>query len=125
MSTASTVVDGQGATSPSPGSPTPKDVQPQLPVALSKRRRYLMLTLFCLAEFLDSFMASGLFPAINDLQKHLHIKPAETTWAFAAYSATFSAFLLISGRVSDVYSSSESHARTFERCQPPIKRLHD
>jgi MFS family permease len=63
-----------------------------------------MLTLFCLGEFMDAFIASCLFPAINALREHLHLKPTEVTWAFGAYTATFAAFLLISGRVSDVYS---------------------
>ena len=76
---------------------------------ISKRRRYFMLALFCAAEFMDAFIASGLFPAINDIQNHLHVKPAEVTWAFAAYSATFSAFLLISGRVADIYSARKSY----------------
>lgn len=101
MSSASTVNDGQSAT----GVSADVSKAPSPATLVSKQRRYLMLTLFCLAEFFDSFMASGLFPAINDIQIHLNVAPAETTWAFAAYSATFSAFLLISGRVSDVYSS--------------------
>lgn len=74
---------------------------------ISKGRLHLMLALFCAAEFMDSFIGSALFPAINDIQSHLNVKPAEVTWAFAAYSATFSAFLLISGRVSDIYSARE------------------
>lgn len=79
-------------------------VRPQL----SNGRRYFMLTLFCLGEFMDSFIASCLFPAINDIQSALDLKPTEISWTFAAYSTTFSAFLLISGRVSDIYSSRES-----------------
>lgn len=66
-----------------------------------------MLFLFCFAEFMDAFMGSALFPAIDVLIKDLKIKPAEVTWAFAAYSATFAAFLLVSGRIADIYSASE------------------
>jgi MFS family permease len=43
------------------------------------------------------------------------------TWTFAAYSATLSAFPLISGRVSDVYSArplSRSAKRATLRCPP-------
>jgi len=64
-----------------------------------------MLFLFCFAEFMDSFIGSALYPAIRAIQGDLKVGDAEITWAFAAYSATFSAFLLISGRVSDVYSA--------------------
>ncbi|KAF8308262.1 MFS general substrate transporter, partial [Clavulina sp. PMI_390] len=71
----------------------------------SQGRKYLMLFLFCFAEFMDSFIGSALYPAINVLETDLKVGPAEVTWSFAAYSATFAAFLLISGRVSDVYSA--------------------
>lgn len=73
-------------------------------------RKYLMLFLFCFAEFMDSFIGSALYPAIRVIEEDLHVGPAEITWAFAAYSSTFAAFLLISGRLSDVYSASESVA---------------
>jgi len=68
-------------------------------------RKHFMLFLFCFAEFMDSFIGSALYPAIRAIQGDLNVGDAEITWAFAAYSATFSAFLLISGRVSDVYSA--------------------
>lgn len=70
-----------------------------------------MLFLFCFAEFMDAFMGSALFPAIDVLIKDLKIQSAEVTWAFAAYSATFAAFLLVSGRIADIYSASESPPR--------------
>jgi MFS family permease len=72
---------------------------------LTRAHKHLLLWLFCGAEFMDAFIASALFPAINVLEKDLHISDANITWAFSAYSATFAAFLLISGRVADVYSA--------------------
>jgi MFS family permease len=66
-----------------------------------------MLFLFCLAGGMDAFILSALFPAVNALEQDLHVDNSRITWTFAAYSATFSAFLLISGRVSDVYSASK------------------
>lgn len=77
--------------------------QPQL----SALRKNCMLFLFCFAEFMDAFIASALFPAIPRLEEVLHVDQALIAWAFAAYSCTFSAFLLISGRFSDVYSASK------------------
>jgi MFS family permease len=79
-------------------------VRPQV----SNGRKWLMLFLFCLAEGMDAFILAALFPAINVLQQDLNVGPSQITWAFAAYSATFSAFLLISGRIADVYSARKS-----------------
>ena len=78
-------------------------VQPKL----GDLRRYSMLALFCAASYLDSLFASCLFPALNDIQARFNLKPTEVAWVFGAYSASFSAFLLISGRVSDTYNSSK------------------
>jgi len=74
---------------------------------LRRAHKHLLLWLFCGAEFMDAFIASALFPAINVLEKDLDISDSDITWAFSAYSATFAAFLLISGRVADVYSARE------------------
>ncbi|KAI0043880.1 MFS general substrate transporter [Auriscalpium vulgare] len=72
---------------------------------LSKLHKGTLLMLFCLAEFMDAFVASALFPAIPAMERSLNIKTNEIVWVFSAYSATFAAFLLISGRVSDIYSA--------------------
>ncbi|KAI0049700.1 MFS general substrate transporter [Auriscalpium vulgare] len=75
---------------------------------LGKWRRLSLLFLWCLAEFMDSFVASAIFPAIPAQERALGISPTEITWVFSAYGATFSAFLLISGRISDIYSAKWS-----------------
>lgn len=85
----------------------PTDNGAHLRTNVGKARKYTMLFLFCFAEFMDSFIGSALYPAIRAIQQDLNVDAAEITWAFAAYSATFSAFLLISGRLSDVYSARE------------------
>ncbi|KAI0042429.1 MFS general substrate transporter [Auriscalpium vulgare] len=72
---------------------------------LGKVKKGFLLALFCLAEFMDAFVGSALFPAIVAVEDGLDIAPNEITWVFSAYSATFAAFLLISGRVADIYSS--------------------
>ncbi|KAF8305923.1 MFS general substrate transporter [Clavulina sp. PMI_390] len=66
-----------------------------------------MLAIFCFAEFNDAFSVSCLFPAITPLSASLHpaLEATEVSWVFSAYSATFAAFLLISGRISDIYNS--------------------
>jgi MFS family permease len=83
----------------------PTNNNPYIRTYVGKARKYSMLFLFCFAEFMDSFIGSALYPAIRAIQEDLDVGAAEITWAFAAYSATFAAFLLISGRMSDVYSA--------------------
>lgn len=72
---------------------------------LGRAYKAILLTLFCGAEFMDAFAASALFPAIPFIERDLNISVNEITWEFSAFSATFAGFLLISGRVSDIYSS--------------------
>lgn len=62
---------------------------------LGKYRKKGLIVLFSLAGFMDSFNVSALFPAVAIISRDLAIKPNETTWLFAAYQATFAAFLLI------------------------------
>lgn len=59
---------------------------------------------------MDTFNSSALFPGIININASLKLTQSDAVWIFAAYQAPFAAFLLISGRVSDVYSSSESHS---------------
>ncbi|KAI0042428.1 MFS general substrate transporter [Auriscalpium vulgare] len=79
---------------------------PYVRPVLGKAKKGILLALFCLAEFMDAFVASALFPAIVALEESLGIPANEVTWVFSAYSATFAAFLLISGRVADIYSAN-------------------
>ncbi|KAI0062240.1 hypothetical protein BV25DRAFT_1916160 [Artomyces pyxidatus] len=91
-------------------SPKPPKTTYARPV-LGKLLKGVVLSLFCLAEFMDAFVALALFPAIPAIERSLDIKASEIVWIFSAYSATFPAFLLISGRVSDIYSSMVLHRR--------------
>jgi hypothetical protein len=58
-------------------------------------RKIALLTIFTLAEFLDAFNNSALFPAIPMITSELHFKPSETVWIISAYQLTFAAFLLV------------------------------
>lgn len=73
---------------------------------LSNARRYLLLLLFCLAQFLDAFNNSALFSALPELKETLGMNEGEATWLISAFQLTFASFLLISGRISDVYNPS-------------------
>lgn len=58
-------------------------------------RRYLLLLIFCLAQFLDVFNNSALYPAIPSLIEDLHMSQSDATWIISAFQLTFASFLLI------------------------------
>ncbi|KZT65692.1 MFS general substrate transporter [Daedalea quercina L-15889] len=90
--------------SSNPLSPTQTLVDGRVPQKYSAARRYLLLLIFCLAQFLDAVNNSALFSAIPDLENDLGIDEAQSTWVISAFQLTFASFLLISGRISDVYN---------------------
>jgi len=84
----------------------PEDEPAPALAAASTARKIALLIMFTLAEFLDAFNNSALFPAIPDITSQLQFEPSETVWIISAYQLTFAAFLLVSGRVSDGELSS-------------------
>ncbi|EIW52899.1 MFS general substrate transporter [Trametes versicolor FP-101664 SS1] len=85
-------------------SPAQTLVDGRVPQKYSPARRYVLLLIFCLAQFLDAFNNSALFSAIPSLVISLGMSEAESTWIISAFQLTFASFLLISGRISDVYN---------------------
>ncbi|KAI0776916.1 MFS general substrate transporter [Trametes elegans] len=85
-------------------SPSQTLVDGRVPQKYSPARRYVLLLIFCLAQFLDAFNNSALFSAIPSLVISLGMSEAESTWIISAFQLTFASFLLISGRISDVYN---------------------
>ncbi|THG96869.1 hypothetical protein EW026_g5038 [Hermanssonia centrifuga] len=85
-------------------SPAQTLVDGKIPQRHSTARRYLLLVVFCLAQFLDAFNNSALFSAIPRLVIDLGMSVSESTWIISAFQLTFASFLLISGRISDVYN---------------------
>ncbi|THU95607.1 MFS general substrate transporter [Dendrothele bispora CBS 962.96] len=73
--------------------------------SLSLGRKRLLLSIFCFAQFLDTFNNSALFSAIPRIAAALNITNANSVWLLSAYQLTFAAFLLSSGRLSDVYNA--------------------
>ncbi|EJD53378.1 MFS general substrate transporter [Auricularia subglabra TFB-10046 SS5] len=76
----------------------------QPPHRLGKARQALLLAIFCTSVFLDTFNVSALFSAIPTISREVSLDAGSSVWLISAYQLTFSAFLLCSGRVSDVYS---------------------
>ncbi|KAJ8579844.1 MFS general substrate transporter, partial [Rhizopogon salebrosus TDB-379] len=71
---------------------------------LSLTRKLVLLCIFCLAQFLDAFNCSSLYSALPALESSLGMTESQSTWIISAFQLTFASFLLISGRVSDVYN---------------------
>ncbi|KAJ7661576.1 major facilitator superfamily domain-containing protein [Mycena polygramma] len=69
-----------------------------------KNKKLLLLAIFCLALFLDTFNNSSLFTAIPVISVQLNIPNSQSVWLLSAYQLTFAGLLLISGRVSDLYN---------------------
>lgn len=104
-------------------SPAQTLVDGKIPQRHSATKRYVLLVIFCLAQFLDAFNNSALFSAIPSLVRDLHMTDNEAIWILSAFQLTFSSFLLIvshlahlhlrkmlttpqSGKISDVYNPS-------------------
>ena len=59
-------------------------------------RRYALLAMLCMAQFLDSFNLSALFTA-NTMTESMGMSEGDTAWIVSAYQLTFGSFLLIVG----------------------------
>ena len=58
-------------------------------------RRLVLLVIFCLAQFLDSFNDSALFSALPALEVSMGMTESQYTWMISAFQLTFASFLLI------------------------------
>ncbi|TFK97039.1 MFS general substrate transporter [Pterulicium gracile] len=70
----------------------------------SKLKKAILLCLFCFAQFLDTFNVSSVYAGIPSLEAVMGITANEAPWIVAAFQLTFAAFLLVSGKISDVYN---------------------
>ncbi|THU97275.1 MFS general substrate transporter [Dendrothele bispora CBS 962.96] len=70
---------------------------------LSPLRKKLVLAVLSGAQFFDIFNACAAIIALPTLQEDLHFDEGTIQWVLAAYTLTFAAFMLISGRISDMF----------------------
>ena len=115
--------------SSNPLSPTQTLVDGRVPQKYSAARRYVLLLIFCLAQFLDAVNNSALFSAIPDLENSLGINEAQSTWVISAFQLTFASFLLIVSRVVlSFYPQAVDEWRVAERshlrCVQPQGGVH-
>jgi MFS family permease len=54
----------------------------------------------------DAMSGSALYSAIPVLKEKLGFSTVEAVWLISAFSLTFASFLLLSGRMSDVFDPS-------------------
>ena len=72
-------------------------------VATAERRRWLALGVVCLAQLmivLDTTIVNVALPAI---QRDLHFTQGNLTWVVDAFLVTFGSFLLLAGRLGDLF----------------------
>ncbi|KAG2354478.1 major facilitator superfamily domain-containing protein [Suillus spraguei] len=74
------------------------------PQRLSLARKLILLVMFCLTQFIDTLSMSALLSAIPALEASMGMTEIQSIWVFSGFRLTFSSFLLISGRLSDVYN---------------------
>ncbi|KAJ3563356.1 hypothetical protein NP233_g8991 [Leucocoprinus birnbaumii] len=70
---------------------------------ISSVRRAVLLTIFCLALFVDAFMTSAIVICLDSIGIDFNQPASITQWALTAYNLTFGSFLLLAGRISDIY----------------------
>ncbi|KAH8101907.1 MFS general substrate transporter [Cristinia sonorae] len=71
--------------------------------ATSSVRKACLLFVFCFALFLDAFITSGMIICLDTIATEFIQPPNITSWLVTGYSLTFGSFLLLAGRISDMY----------------------
>ncbi|OAX31490.1 MFS general substrate transporter, partial [Rhizopogon vinicolor AM-OR11-026] len=67
-------------------------------------RKIVLLVLFCLTQSLSYYNGPSLYSALPSLDISMDMTESQSTWMVSAFQLTFASFLLISGRISDVYN---------------------
>ncbi|WVQ64086.1 uncharacterized protein L199_002245 [Kwoniella botswanensis] len=85
--------------------PANGDVTDQHKVKLSQSRKWGLLAIFSVAQYLDLSAVAGLFIFTDPISRDLGILYESSTWIVTAYIVTFASFLLFFGRLSDLFSA--------------------
>lgn len=90
-------------TPPSPDAPLPKEqdqLQPELPwyKRLDQNRNLLLIVASC-AQFLDIVSIASVTIALPSLLRDVHYEQNQLQWVISSYALTYSAFLLVGGRM--------------------------
>ncbi|KAI1315928.1 hypothetical protein EDD11_000178 [Mortierella claussenii] len=71
--------------------------------AIQKKMGPLMLYIVSMAQFIDIMNGSSMTVALVDIAKNLSFDTYSTQWIISSYIVTFGGFLLLAGRVGDMY----------------------
>ncbi|KAF8509048.1 MFS general substrate transporter [Gautieria morchelliformis] len=82
---------------------SPGLAQSSIPPETSNQRRAVLLVIFCVALFTDAFMTSAIIICLDSIGSDFHQRVSIVPWVLTAYSLTFGSFLLLAGRISDIY----------------------
>lgn len=63
----------------------------------------LLLVVVCAVQFLDAMDIASMGPALPLIQKDLGMSPGALQWVVSAYALGFGGFLLLGGRLADLY----------------------
>ena len=67
------------------------------------RRRWAVLALLCVAQFVDVLDVNAVIVALPVVGRDLGFSPEDLQWVVTAYVLFFGGFLLLAGRLSDLY----------------------
>ena len=67
------------------------------------RRRWVALVVVCLAMLMNALDSSIVNVALPSIQKSLHFTSSNLTWVVDAYLIAFGSFLLLAGRLGDLF----------------------
>jgi MFS family permease len=67
------------------------------------RRGAAVLTLLCVAQFVDVLGVTVVVVALPSIQRDLGFSPAGLQWVVSTYALLFGGFLMLSGRAADLY----------------------
>jgi EmrB/QacA subfamily drug resistance transporter len=68
-----------------------------------ERRRWLALVVVCLAQLMIVLDTTIVNVALPSIQRELHFSQANLTWVINAFLVTFGSFLLLAGRLGDLF----------------------
>src|SRR6478735_10540263 len=67
------------------------------------RRRWLALIVVCFGQLMIVLDSTIVNVALPSIQRDLHFSQADLTWVVNAYLVTFGGFLLLAGRLGDLF----------------------
>ena len=67
------------------------------------RAKWLALALLCASQFMVILDVSIVNVALPSIERSLHFSPSGLQWVASAYALTFGGFLLLGGRVADLF----------------------